>query len=165
MRQARVHLPAVLALLVVLSSPAFAAGEETRYTFLFAGNQAGTAVTRILPDGERVFQFEFNDRGRGPQTETRVRLGPGGIPVAERITGHDYWKTPVDERYERQGDKASWKNMAENGRRASWPTSSWWMAIPPPASATSGAWCLPSRTGWCPIPRRSTVHSTVLAIQ
>ncbi len=107
----------VLAALVVLALPAFAAGEETRYTFIFAGNKAGTAVTRVLPDGERVFTFEFNDRGRGPQTETHVRLGPGGIPVSEKITGHDYWKTPLDERFERAGNKATWKNSAENGER------------------------------------------------
>ncbi|MEA2603743.1 MAG: hypothetical protein QOF89_4735 [Acidobacteriota bacterium] len=107
----------VLAVLCVLSSPAFAAGQETRYTFLFAGNKAGTAVTRIQPDGERVFTFEFNDRGRGPQTETHVRLGPGGIPVSERTSGHDYWKTPLDERFERAGDKTSWKNASEKEER------------------------------------------------
>ncbi|HYX23644.1 MAG TPA: hypothetical protein VFC23_05780 [Thermoanaerobaculia bacterium] len=93
------------------------APRETRYTFLFAGNKAGSMVTRVQPDGERVCTFEFNDRGRGPKTETRFRLGAGGIPVSERTTGVDYWKTPVDERFERTGAKASWKNAAENGER------------------------------------------------
>jgi hypothetical protein len=107
----------VLAVLAALAIPSSAAGQETRYTFLFSGNKAGTAVTRILPDGERVFTFEFNDRGRGPKTETHVRLGPGDIPVSEKITGHDYWKTPLDERYERTGDKVSWKNASEKEER------------------------------------------------
>jgi imidazolonepropionase-like amidohydrolase len=122
----------VLVVLAVLAIPSPAAGQETRYTFLFSGNKAGTAVTRILPDGERVFTFEFNDRGRGPQTETHVRLGPGGIPVSEKISGHDYWKTPLDERYERTGDKASWKNASEKEeRRVTGPAFYLGLSAPP----------------------------------
>ncbi|HEX3557160.1 MAG TPA: amidohydrolase family protein [Thermoanaerobaculia bacterium] len=111
-------LVSILALLAGLAPAAGAAApQEVRYTFLFSGNKAGSLVTRVEPDGERVCTFEFNDRGRGPKTETRFRLGAGGIPVSEHTTGYDYWKTPVDERYERTGAKASWKNAAENGER------------------------------------------------
>src|SRR5436853_5544356 len=92
--------PCLVSILALLAGLAPAAGapapQETRYTFLFSGNKAGLLVTRVQPDGERVCTFEFNDRGRGPKTETRFRLGPGGIPVAERITGHDSWKESVD---------------------------------------------------------------------
>ncbi|MFY9822398.1 MAG: amidohydrolase family protein [Thermoanaerobaculia bacterium] len=110
--------PLLLAL-AVLSSPAAeaAASPEVRYTFLFAGNKAGTQVTRTEPGGELVCAFEYNDRGRGPKTETRFRLGPGGIPVSEHIAGNDYWKVPVDERFDLVAGKAAWKNAAENGER------------------------------------------------
>jgi imidazolonepropionase-like amidohydrolase len=107
----------VLSTLAVLTGPASAASPETRYAFLFSGNKAGSLTTRTEPDGEMVCTFEFNDRGRGPKTETRFRLGAGGIPVSEHTTGIDYWKTPVDERFDVAGGKATWKNAAENGER------------------------------------------------
>ena len=107
----------VLLALAVLSGPAHAATQETRYTFLFSGNKAGSLSTRTEPDGEVVATYEYNDRGRGPKTETRFRLGPGGIPVSEHTTGHDYWKVPVDERFDVKGGKASWKNASENGEQ------------------------------------------------
>src|SRR4051812_41486592 len=42
------------------------AGREQReihYGFLFSGNRAGSAATRVEPDGTLVCTFEFNDRG------------------------------------------------------------------------------------------------------
>ncbi|HEV7505585.1 MAG TPA: amidohydrolase family protein [Thermoanaerobaculia bacterium] len=107
----------VLSALAILTGPASAAPQETRYTLLFSGNKAGTLVTRTEPGGELVCTFEFNDRGRGPKTETRFRLGPGGVPVSEHITGHDYWKVPVDEQFDLKAGKATWKNAAENTTR------------------------------------------------
>ncbi|HSS75867.1 MAG TPA: amidohydrolase family protein [Thermoanaerobaculia bacterium] len=107
-----------LAIVTSLSSAvSAAAAQETRYTFLFSGNKAGFLTTRTEPNGELVCTFEFNDRGRGSKTETRFRLGAGGVPVSEHVTGYDYWKTPVDERFDVAGGKASWKNAAENGER------------------------------------------------
>lgn len=100
------------------TSPSPSGGvDETRYTFLLAGNKAGSAVTRSLPSGEQAFDFEFNDRGRGPKTTTRVRLDAQGLPVRMETTGIDYWKSPVEELYERSGSVASWKNTAESGTR------------------------------------------------
>lgn len=105
---------------------AFAAGQtsekggakETRYGFILAGNPAGEAVSRIEPDGSRVYTFEFNDRGRGPKTSTRVRLDDHGIPVFVETTGFDYWKSPVMETFERKDGKLIWKNASEDESRA-----------------------------------------------
>jgi imidazolonepropionase-like amidohydrolase len=117
MIKARVYVIPVLLALAVLTGPAHAASQETRYTFSFLGNKAGSMVIRTEPDGEVVCAYEFNDRGRGPKTETRFRLGPGGIPVSEHTTGNDYWKVPVDERFDLKAGKATWKNAAENATR------------------------------------------------
>ncbi|HEX4965179.1 MAG TPA: amidohydrolase family protein [Thermoanaerobaculia bacterium] len=108
----------ILAVLALLAVTAPVAGEEARYTLLISGNKAGSMVIHTEKDGELVVAFEFNDRGRGPKTETRYRLGAGGIPVSEHTTGYDYWKTPIDERFDVTGGKAAWKNAAENGERA-----------------------------------------------
>jgi hypothetical protein len=91
--------------------------QETRYVFLFAGNPAGEAVSRVEADGTRVDTFEFTDRGRGPKTSTRVRLDEKGIPVFVETTGHDYWKSPVEERFERKEGRLVWKNASENESR------------------------------------------------
>ena len=109
-------LPIALFLLVpaaVSAEPAPAAA----YKFLFAGNPAGTATTRTVSDREWIATFELNDRGRGPSTTTRWTLDGQGLPVRTEITGHDYWKTPVDERFERTAAKASWTNASEREER------------------------------------------------
>jgi len=94
------------------------APQEVRYTFLFSGNRAGEAVSHVAASGESVYTFEFNDRGRGPKTSTRMRLDGRGLPVFEEITGIDYWKSPVDERFEWKEGRAVWKNGSENEDRA-----------------------------------------------
>jgi len=96
---------------------AAAAPREIHYGFLFSGNPAGSASSRVEPDGTRVETFEFNDRGRGSNTTSRYRLDDKGLPAFVETTGVDYWKTPVAERFERTGGHASWKSSAEMGER------------------------------------------------
>ncbi len=107
----------VLAALVSLSPAVAQDTQETRYAFLFAGNPAGEGVSRVEADGTRVYTFEFNDRGRGPKTSTRMRLDDKGLPVLVETTGHDYWKSPVEERFERKEGRLVWKNASENENR------------------------------------------------
>lgn len=93
-----------------------AAGEEMRYTILFGGNPAGSMSVRQT-GREVVSAYEFNDRGRGPKLETRTVLGDGGVPVRIETTGVDYWKKPVEERFELAAGVARWDNGAEEGER------------------------------------------------
>jgi imidazolonepropionase-like amidohydrolase len=86
---------------------------EIHYGFLFSGNRAGSAASRVEPDGTRVYTFEFNDRGRGPSTTSRYRLDAQGLPAFVETTGNDYWKNPVSETFQRTGDRVSWKNASE----------------------------------------------------
>src|SRR5213596_1328035 len=75
---------------------------ERRYTMMLGANRAGAQVTRV-ESGREMIEFEFNDRGRGPKTVTEIRLGDHFIPLAERTTGVDYFKGPVDETFARTG--------------------------------------------------------------
>ena len=90
--------------------------QPVRYTILFSGNRAGTHVESRQPDGSLRYEFEFNDRGRGPKIVQWIALGPRGIPTGMEITGHDYFKAPVDEKFTFHGGTATWKNRAENGK-------------------------------------------------
>jgi imidazolonepropionase-like amidohydrolase len=116
-------LPLALAT-VCIAAPASPAASpapvarEIRYTVLIAGNRAGSTVTTLLSDREERYTFEFNDRGRGPSTVTRVVVDEQALPVLLETTGHNYLKNAVDERFERKGEKASWRNASEHGERA-----------------------------------------------
>ena len=100
----------------VLVNPA---GErrEIHYGFLFSGNRAGSAASRVEADGTLVYTFEFNDRGRGPSTTSRYRLDANGLPTFVETTGNDYWKNPVAETFTWDHGRASWKNTAEKEDR------------------------------------------------
>src|SRR5713101_5119873 len=87
---------------------------ERRYTMMLGANRAGAQVTRV-ESGREMIEFEFNDRGRGPKTVTEIRLGDHFIPLAEKTTGVDYFKGPVDETFARTGSLARWQNKAEHG--------------------------------------------------
>jgi imidazolonepropionase-like amidohydrolase len=103
----------------VMSAPApTSTPSEIRYAVLLAGNRAGSAVTTYISDREQHFTYEFTDRGRGPSTVTRAVLDEKGLPILLEITGHDYLKNTVAEKYERSGGKAMWRNEAEQGNRA-----------------------------------------------
>src|SRR6266576_1244004 len=91
--------------------------DTLRYIILQAGNPAGTELAVRNPDGSLYFFEEYNDRGRGPRLETRITLTPAGVFQTLAITGHDYWKQPVDERFALRGDSAEWSSSLEKGRR------------------------------------------------
>jgi imidazolonepropionase-like amidohydrolase len=96
-----------------------AAGEprEIHYGFLFSGNRAGSASSRVEADGTLVDTFEFNDRGRGSNTTSRYRVDAKGLPTFAETTGNDYWKNPVNETFTWEHGRASWKNASENESR------------------------------------------------
>ncbi len=89
----------------------------TRYTFILSGNKAGYESSTRNPDGSLQVHFEFNDRGRGPNVNEKIRTGKDGIPTEIEITGVDYLKAPVDERFSLKQGVASWKNRSEEGQK------------------------------------------------
>jgi imidazolonepropionase-like amidohydrolase len=103
---------------VLFSIPALAASEPSpgalRYTFLLGGKPAGMETVEKKPDGSYEAHVAFADRGRGPDETTRWTLGPGGVPQKLEITGTDYLKNPISERFAISGGKASWKNTSED---------------------------------------------------
>jgi imidazolonepropionase-like amidohydrolase len=92
-----------------------APGEELRYTLFFSTRQAGRVVFRAEPGGGDVLTMDVSDRGRGQSLVAHMSLDDGGIPVDLHVTGVDYWKNPVDDRYERKGGRAVWSNAIEHG--------------------------------------------------
>jgi imidazolonepropionase-like amidohydrolase len=92
-----------------------APGEEVRYTVFFSTRQAGRVVFRGEKGGVHRLSMDVSDRGRGQSLVAEMRLGDGGVPVTMHVTGFDYWKNPVDDRYERKDGRAVWSNATEHG--------------------------------------------------
>ncbi len=99
------------------AAPSSEAAKPTRYTFILSGNKAGYESSTRNPAGSLQIHFEFNDRGRGPNVNEKIRVGKDGIPTEIEITGVDYLKNPVDERFSFKQGVASWKNRSEEGQK------------------------------------------------
>lgn len=88
-----------------------------RADVFLAGSRAGSQVVSIQGE-ETVIDFEFTDRGRGPKTRTIVDFDDRGMPSSLQITGNDYLKTPIEERFSIRDGQASWTNTSESGSAA-----------------------------------------------
>jgi hypothetical protein len=150
---------ALLALSALLAAPAHTADRPApgpiRYTFLLSGKTAGTETVEHEPGGSWQAHFVFADRGRGPDETMRWTLGPGGVPVQLEVTGHDYLKNPVAERFAIADGKASWKSSAEDALVPLSPGSSPAFYIPlegaPEASAVLARALLAAPGGRLPL--------------
>lgn len=108
---------AVLAVNIFAFAALVSAQQETRYTFLMMGKPAGAQISKITPERIREYDFEFNDRGRGPKLKTRIRLDADGVPISIETVGSNYLKAPVTENFSIADGLARWKNAAEQGEK------------------------------------------------
>lgn len=100
----------------LLYTPAAHPTDTLRYSILLSGNRAGSEVAVRGADGSILVFQEWNDRGRGPKLETKVSTR-GGMIAGASISGHDYWKKPVNEQFTLSGDSARWSSEAERGSK------------------------------------------------
>jgi hypothetical protein len=93
-------------LALLSSAPAFlthavraATGDGPAFDVVSSGKVVG-ALT-LAPAGPRVFSlaYEYNDRGRGPKVVGSLSLAGDGTLAGERLSGIDYYKNSVDERF------------------------------------------------------------------
>jgi len=85
------------------------------YTVTMMGLPAGQHAIWTEAGNLRAF-FQYNDRGRGPKTDSTFVL-QDGLPVSEQVVGNDYMKDPVTETFSLKDGVASWKSKAEEGSR------------------------------------------------
>lgn len=122
MRRTRTVVLAIIAVLALLPVACLSTRptprSELRYSFLLSGRPAGEQVVQHFSDGSMRVHFRYEDRGRGPDQTARLWLGAGLVPHRLEITGHDYLKNPVEERFALEGRTARWINAAERGEAA-----------------------------------------------
>ena len=113
-------LLSLAALAAAAGSPVFEpagrpALDTLRYTVTLAGNRAGSQLVIREADSSYRVLFDFNDRGRGPKVDARIVLDRRGLPTTITISGNDYLKAPVDERFTLANGTATWTSSAEKG--------------------------------------------------
>src|SRR5260221_1473474 len=81
-----------------------------RYDFLMGAGRAGEEVV-VQRGNERRAHFEFNDRGRGPKTDSVIVTNDRSIPLSISNKGNDYYKAAVDEQFA----NGTWSSEAEKG--------------------------------------------------
>ena len=89
--------------------------EPMDYTILFGDNEAGYQKSWKNADGSYGYEYEFNDRGRGPHIEERIELNEDGIITNLEIKGHNYYKDTVNETFKVVDGVAQWKSTSEEG--------------------------------------------------
>jgi imidazolonepropionase-like amidohydrolase len=87
-----------------------------RYAVITVGRPSGEGEVRIEADGTRRTHFMFNDRGRGPDVRTELRVDAAGAPRFFRATGVAYQKQPVDERLDERGGQLAWSSPSDRGQ-------------------------------------------------
>jgi imidazolonepropionase-like amidohydrolase len=90
-------------------------GDTVRYVAISAGRESGEALFWRDADGTHHSRMVYNDRGRGPDIHTRMRVDDRGFPVLIEAEGVNYYKAPVRERYELRDGRAVWENSADRG--------------------------------------------------
>ncbi|MGZ3408450.1 MAG: hypothetical protein ACXVAN_18495, partial [Polyangia bacterium] len=108
--------PLFLVALTLTALPAAAATTATiKYVVTMAERVAGSQPLPVGADGTREYDFEFNDRGRGPKLHSRIRLAADGTIASLDTTGNDYIKAAVADRFHIEGGRARWDNGVEHG--------------------------------------------------
>lgn len=80
-------------------------------------NLAGYQFASKDIDGVYKYEFEFNDRGRGPYFEERFTLNENGVPDYYQVRGYNYLKDSIAETFEVIDGVASWKSPSEAGSK------------------------------------------------
>ncbi|HEY9517946.1 MAG TPA: hypothetical protein VIQ98_01755, partial [Gemmatimonadales bacterium] len=89
-------------ILLGLLAPALGAqapADTVHWLTSFQGRLSGRMDRWVEPDGSQAWFIEYNDRGRGPRTTTKIALDRRGWPVTIAVDGHDYRKNPVQQRW------------------------------------------------------------------
>lgn len=89
--------------------------EAREYNILFGDKLAGYQKSWMNDDGSYEYEYEFNDRGRGPHIEERLELNENGAIILQEINGHNYLKDTVSEIFKVVDGKATWKSTSEEG--------------------------------------------------
>jgi hypothetical protein len=103
-----------IALLTTLPGAALA-DTVYRYQVLFEGKRGGSQVTTVRDDGRVVSDFTYRQNGRGPDIHEEIRLDADGLLAEFRVKGKSTFGAPINESFDKEGDRASWRALSDRG--------------------------------------------------
>ena len=107
--------PIFIFILLAITTISLAQNTDTiRHNVVRLGKIVGKHLSWKKNSNDHYYYFEYNDRGRGPAVTSYSKTDSKGNIVLQEITGVDYFKTKVEEKFEVKNGKASWKNKFEN---------------------------------------------------
>lgn len=106
---------AAVGLAALFTAAGAAADEMLSYAVKFGGRLKGEHTVERSDDGTTRYHIEFNDRGRGPDITTLLRVDANGLPVRIHSTGTNYMKNVVEETFEVRDGTAAWNSRHESG--------------------------------------------------
>ena len=106
--------PLAITLLTALSGAALA-DSTYHYQVLFEGEVSGSQVTTVRDDGRIVSDFTYRQNGRGPDIHEEIRLDADGLVTDFRVKGKSTFGAPINESFQKKGDRASWRALSDRG--------------------------------------------------
>ncbi|MCL6274260.1 amidohydrolase family protein [Muricauda sp. 2012CJ35-5] len=91
--------------------------ESRDYQVFMRDNLAGTHSSAMDEEGNYIYEFEFNDRGRGPELKEKIQLDVNGNLSTIEISGVNYLKDSVSETFSFSNGLAKWNNNSEAGEK------------------------------------------------
>jgi imidazolonepropionase-like amidohydrolase len=122
----------VITLTIAFIGIAQASAQQRTDKILIQGNGAGTQTVLTLATGTEHAEYSYNDRGRGDHITAAWKLDAAGAPIEYEGHGNDYWKAPIEDRFELENGKARWKNRIEQGEKPITSAAFYIPANPPP---------------------------------
>ncbi|HEV2568989.1 amidohydrolase family protein [Sphingomonas sp.] len=100
------------ALAAAIATPA--AAELQDYSVIVGTTRVGHLKADVQGDRATI-DYDFKNNGRGPTMKETIRFGAEGLPVAWDVTGTTTFGSKVDERFAREGAKATWTDSTGKG--------------------------------------------------
>lgn len=114
-------LYSLVVLLAISCSPSLGKHDYTSkdYNVYMRGKLAGKYTSALDKKGIYVYSFHYNDRGRGPELEEKIKINDEGVITSLHVSGVNYLKDTVTEVFDYTNGKARWKSTSEEGEKVS----------------------------------------------
>ena len=81
------------------------------------GTPCGSSVMTFAADGTIHDVLDIHDNGRGPHTDSTIKLAPDGTIASFEAHGHSTFGAPSNETFTLVGDRAKWDSQDEHGEQ------------------------------------------------
>src|SRR5688572_595939 len=104
-----------IAATILFCATSASAEQVSRYSVVFSGKANGTQTTTVGDDGRIVVDYTYRNNGRGPDLHEETVLAADGTQVSYSAKGKSTFGSPIEESFQRAGERGSWQTIAGRG--------------------------------------------------